>query len=616
MAQGNAAGFGGLIGWHHLKLGGRRWRQVLLLSALTGMITGAAIAAFDYVVDGRMLGWVLSWPLWAQAAAPAIGLAAAGIILLTLGRGASPEMSDEYIRNFHDRHHRLDRRPVIGRMVASAFTLGFGGTMGFEGPSIYAGAAIGATLQSLLRRFFSREDAKILMVAGAAAGLAAIFKAPATGAVFAIEVPYQDDMAGAFVLPALCASAVGYATYVAFRSTSPLLPVAGSAPFDLLDLGGAVVIGLACGVGARAFTWGLQVTKRIATRGLLPVRIAAAGLIVAILAVVSQRLTGAALTLGPGYRAASWALDTRHVLTAVALLLVLRAVAVLATVAGGGAGGLFIPLVVEGALLGRILGTAFGVSGSLFPVLGIAAFLAAGYRCPLTAVMFVAETTGRPGFVVPGLLAAVVAHLVMGRQSGAPDQLSVRAGHLERRFRLPVTAALATNAPTVAPNLTIGDFLQDYVVARHAVVAPVVDGATVLGVISVTDAENIPREDRARTLVVDAMHPDHPVGTISWTLRDALSTMGTAEVDVLPIVDGDGSYEGLLSVAGILALKDVLDEADDYGPSGVIRPWTPAPPVEADGDGSAQGSDGRPPGAARRRRSRGRDRDVDDSSDG
>jgi CIC family chloride channel protein len=586
---------------------------VLLLSALTGMITGAVIAGFDYVVDGTLLGWVESWPLWAQALAPAVGLSGAGITLLTLGRGASPEMSDEYIRNFHDSHHRLDRRPVIGRMVASAFTLGFGGTMGFEGPSIYTGAAIGATVQSLLRRFFSREDAKILMVAGAAAGLAAIFKAPATGAVFAIEVPYQDDLAGSFVLPALCASAVGYATYVAFRSTSPLLPVAGSAPFDLLDLGGAVVVGLACGLGARVFTWGLELTKRIAQRGLLPVRIGVAGAILATLAVASQRLTGAALTEGPGYRAASWALDSRQVLTAVALLLVLRAVAVLATVVGGGAGGLFIPLVVEGALLGRILGTAFGVSGSLFPVLGIAAFLAAGYRCPLTAVMFVAETTGRPGFVVPGLLAAVVAHLVMGRQSGAPDQLSVRAGHLEHRFRLPVTAALATNAPTVPPNLTIAGFLQDYVVARHAVVAPVVDGAAVLGVISVADAENIPREDRAGTRVIDVMHPDHPVGTITWSLRDALMVMGSAEVDVLPIVDGDGNYQGLLSVAGILALKDVLDEADDYGPSGVVRPWTPPLPAETDSDGDGEESNGPRPGASRRRWAHGRERHVDDS---
>ena len=81
-------------------------------------------------------------------------------------------------------------------------------------------------------------------------------------------------------------------------------------------------------------------------------------------------------------------------------------------------GGLFIPLVVAGALLGRMaVDVVGGGNTTLFVVIGVAAFLGAGYRVPLAAVMFVAETTGRPGFVVPGLLAAVAATLVMGRAS-------------------------------------------------------------------------------------------------------------------------------------------------------------------------------------------------------
>src|SRR5207253_9939756 len=99
-------------------------------------------------------------------------------------------------------------------------------------------------------------------------------------------------------------------------------------------------------------------------------------------------------------------------------VLILRCIATMATVAGGGAGGLFIPLVVGGALLGRTVGgVVHGLDTSLFVVIGVSAFLGAGYRVPLAAVMFVAETTGRPGFVVPGLLAAVAAALVMGRAS-------------------------------------------------------------------------------------------------------------------------------------------------------------------------------------------------------
>jgi CIC family chloride channel protein len=87
-------------------------------------------------------------------------------------------------------------------------------------------------------------------------------------------------------------------------------------------------------------------------------------------------------------------------------------------VAGGGVGGLFIPLVVAGALTGSIIGGVVdGGDLTLFIVVGVAAFLGAGYRVPLAAVMFVAETTGRPSFIVPGLLAAVAAELMMSASS-------------------------------------------------------------------------------------------------------------------------------------------------------------------------------------------------------
>jgi CIC family chloride channel protein len=99
------------------------------------------------------------------------------------------------------------------------------------------------------------------------------------------------------------------------------------------------------------------------------------------------------------------------------VLLVLRALATVATYGGGGAGGLFIPLVVEGALLGRIVSDGLGDRSPLFSTLGIAAFLGAGYRVPLAAVMFVAETTGRASYVVAGLIAAASASLVAGRSS-------------------------------------------------------------------------------------------------------------------------------------------------------------------------------------------------------
>lgn len=122
-----------------------------------------------------------------------MGLLLAAVRLLHwLTDDHNPSTSDEYIRNFHDPSHPLDLRPVLGRMVASVATLGSGGALGFEGPSIYVGAAIGTGLQARFRRLFVLTDVKVLMVAGAAAGVSAIFKTPATGAIFAVAGPVRD----------------------------------------------------------------------------------------------------------------------------------------------------------------------------------------------------------------------------------------------------------------------------------------------------------------------------------------------------------------------------------------------------------------------------------------
>jgi hypothetical protein len=91
-------------------------------------------------------------------------------------------------------------------------------------------------------------------------------------------------------------------------------------------------------------------------------------------------------------------------------------------------------------------------AATFFPLIGVSAFLGAGYRVPLAGVVFAAEASGRPGSIVPGLIAAIVAQLFMGRASASPYQVAARAGHLERRFALPLTAALRTDVATTPPD--------------------------------------------------------------------------------------------------------------------------------------------------------------------
>ena len=396
----------------------RRSHEVIVLAAITGVATGFAVALFDRIVVDGILDRLFELSPWVLAFMPLVGLALSWLALFYVARSRDAGMTDLYLKAFHDPEESYRLREFPGRMLAAIATPAFGGAMGLEGGSLYLGSYFGSFLQRRFPRFTAGSSRRVLLVAGAAAGVAAIFKAPATGAIFALEVPYQEDLARRMLLPALVASASGYLAFVAVNGITPLFEARGVPPLSFADLAGAVGLGIVAGICARGFAWLLVGAKGLHTRIGPWTRIVGAGLAIAALFALTWLLTDEPLAIGVGYRTIDWALDVHRAWWLLLVVLVVRCLATAATVAGGGVGGLFIPLVVAGALLGRLaVGVAGGGNITLFVVIGVAAFLGAGYRVPLAAVMFVAETTGRPQFVVPGLLAAVAAALVMGRAS-------------------------------------------------------------------------------------------------------------------------------------------------------------------------------------------------------
>ena len=303
-------------------------------------------------------------------------------------------------------------------MTAGIATLASGAPMGLEGPSLYLGSSVGDMLQRRFPRLFSAQNRRLLLVAGAGAGVAAIFKAPATGAVFALEVPYHDDFARRMLAPTLVASATSYLAFVAIHGTAPLLAVTGSPPFSFKDIAAALALGAFAGIGARAFAWllrtrearfdhdlrcGPRPDRGCRARGNLRTRTRRKW---------QEPHHRARLRHDPlGARPDTQPLDRRgHPRPALRRDVRDRR-------------GWWRRWLVHSARRRRRThrptrrGSIHALDTSLFTVIGVAAFLGAGYRVPLAAITFVAEATGRPGFVVPGLLAAVVAELIMSRSS-------------------------------------------------------------------------------------------------------------------------------------------------------------------------------------------------------
>lgn len=467
-----------------------RPHRIILLAALTGVLVGLAVAAFEQVVGRWMLEWTLDLPTALQCAAPVAGLVLAWAALRYLGRGATPALSDEYLVAYHERDGDVPVGPFVGKTTAAVATLGLGGAGGFEGPSMYLGASIGSFVRRRFPRTFAEGDHRVLLTAGAAAGVAAIFKAPATGAVFSLEVPYQQDSASHAVAPAIVAAASSYLTFVVFFGLGRLFPIEGKPPLEAKELLGALAMGLLAGVGARAFSAVMRGTKRFSTAVAPWKRIGLCGTGLALTAAVTYAVYDLPLSLGPGYGAIDWTRVTTRSLGLILLLLVIRAVATTCTFAGGGAGGVFIPLFVEGWILGAAVEAVVHSHTLLFPVIGAAAFLGAGYRTPIAAIVFVAEATGRPEFVVPALIATAVAQLVMGRRSVTKAQLERRLDPIQLRDRRPAVDVLGP-APDpldpAAPRVPASALVGDVRVVINRIGAPyavVVDGQSVLGVVT------------------------------------------------------------------------------------------------------------------------------------
>jgi chloride channel protein, CIC family len=242
-------------------------------------------------------------------------------------------------------------------------------------------------------------------------------------------------------------------------------------------------------------------------------------------------------------------------------ILVVRVAAVMATYGGGGVGGLFVPLVVTGALTGRVAGDALSIADTdLLVVVGMAAFLGAGYRTPLAGVMFVAETTGSPAFVVPALLATAASQLVLGDSSVSQHQRAGRLGHLERRFELPISSVITTDVRTVPPDATIEEFLSVHLVGQRRRSVPIVDDWNrYLGMAVLDEVVAIRREAWASTDVRTIARTSAPRGRTTWLVRDAVGAMERGDTDVLAVVDGDDRFVGVVTTDEVLRLDEILE---------------------------------------------------------
>ena len=359
------------------------------------------------------------WGLWMLPVATTLGGLLVGILVQRLAPETEGHGTDTAVRAFHRADGELRPRVPPVKLVASAITIGSGGAAGREGPIALVAAGIGSWYATLTHR--TGANRRLLMLAGMAAGLAAVFRSPVGTALFAIEVLYADmEFESGALFATMLASIVAYAVNGLFSGYAPLFRVPNEVGLIRpLENAWFVVLGVAAGV-VGAVLPALFYRARDAFRALKirpELKPALGGLLTGLVALAVPQV------IGGGYGWVQAAIDGRLTVWLLLGMLVAKPLALSFTVGSGGSGGVFAPSLYIGAMLGGILATVAHLPAAPLVIVGMAAVFAGAARVPIATLMMVTEMTGGYTLLVPAALAVMVAYtvqrwLVAGRRHG------------------------------------------------------------------------------------------------------------------------------------------------------------------------------------------------------
>ena len=335
--------------------------RLIAYSLAIGVVVGAGVAGMISIygeVNALRLAFQERYGVLSSII-PAIGILAAYALVKNIGSSKrTGGGSHRILEAFHYEGGRITFRDTIVGPVASAVTIGSGGSAGFEGPGLLLGGGLGSVIAKRLG--LGWEEVRVFLLAGASAGMAAVFKAPLTGILFGLELPYKRDMVRKAFIPATIASISSYIVTITILGGEKLFPLLPNLNIPLeTGILEAFLLGLVMAVVGVAFVKGYELLGAFA-RGIRVNRYAlalAAGLVVG---GVGYFLPQA---LGVGYPAIESAIAGDTGVQLLLSLLAAKLVLTCVTLRLGGSGGLFVPSLFVGAMAGAIFVAAIPGAG-------------------------------------------------------------------------------------------------------------------------------------------------------------------------------------------------------------------------------------------------------------
>ena len=585
----------------------RKW---VILGALIGVVAGVGAIVFFTSLElgtrlflGLMAGYYPPGPA-GEGAAPITAVGRPWLLPVVVGLGGlisgaivfrfAPEAeghgTDAAIGAYHHGPRRIRARVPLVKIVASAITIGSGGSAGREGPTAQISAGFGSFLARLLD--LDARDARIAVAVGIGSGIGSIFRAPLGGAVLGAEILYRDDVEAEALVQSFIASIVGYSIYGSVEGFAPIFGeqahATWSQPSQLVYY---AALGVAAGLVGLLYIRTFYGLTRWFRGWRVPraLRPAIAGVGVGLMGIV---LPGA---LGTGYGWLQAGFSTSILGLPLWVILLLPFAKILATslsIGSGGSGGIFGPGMVIGGLLGagmwRVLepiAPGLPADPAPFTIVAMMALFGSVAHAPLAVMLMVAEMTGNLSMLAPAMVAVGLATFVVGEASIYQNQLRDRNESPAHQYRsaMPLMASITAGQAlrvarcVAAPDEPAGTALQRAQYTRVPGV-PVVDAAGLFtGIASLGALE---RADPASPVgsLMDTSYPSTQSGD---GLDHALEEMSDNGASWLPVVD-EGRLIGVLSVRDVMrayrrAMKGNVRELRGPSAGGTIVEATLAP---------------------------------------
>lgn len=469
---------------------------------------------------------------------------------------------------------------TFSSLIASTITVSFGGSVGLEAPIAYTGSAIGSNLGRFLRLDY--KSTTLLLGCGSAAAIAGIFKAPIAAVIFSLEV-LMLDLTMASLMPLLIASVTGATIGYLFMGQGFLFEFNITQPaFRIANLPFYALLGIFSGFISLYFTKAnLSIENSFQKIPAGFMRVITGGLITALLIFLFPPLFGEGystlhdLLIGKGSTILQGgfyfpiAQNNILLLIFLGLILIFKVVAMSATTAGGGVGGIFAPSLFMGGISGFFFSRVINsfMEGRLpetnFTLAGMAGVMAGVMHAPLTAIFLIAEITGGYQFFVPLIITSVISyitimpfepHSLYTKRLAALGELITHDKDKAVLTRLSIAKLIETNFLTVHPEATLGEFVK--IVARsQRNVFPVVDvDNTFLGVVFINDIRNIIFEPELYNSVYISslmFMPDVTV-TRDASMEDVAKKFAESANYNIPVLE-HGKYIGFVSRANVFS---------------------------------------------------------------